>query len=364
LLFARGPFGTLCLTNAQECPAAPRLVRAWLDSLSSGIVEFDRNWDVAAPPAIALSGSVGGHPVCEGPGPGGRQELPLLPEGSGDPRFALPLQAQRGSSGAPTRRCTLRAPSTAGRLRSATRTGGCSWRPGRRGRAPVDGPARKVLKGNGEVLFKFVTGENQWLHPSDDAPNCVRDETGFVNRFLPDKDRGPPLALRARERPLTWRVLGRWHGRGGRLDRTPPLPLSRATFSSTSGTTCRWAPSSGNSTTFRLLPRGPSPSRVCLPRPGDPQGRGLVPARAPRGRRHGAGGVWEVELDRNLHGWFYWYSIEADLGRDGKVHEAGPHPGPLCPRGRRPPRAGHRPRPAAGSGRATRTSGPRPGRTS
>ena len=38
--------------------SAPRLVRAWLDSLSSGIVEFDRDWVSWAPPAIALSGAV------------------------------------------------------------------------------------------------------------------------------------------------------------------------------------------------------------------------------------------------------------------------------------------------------------------
>src|SRR5471032_1426063 len=38
--------------------APPKLVRAWLDSLSTGIVEFDRNWDQKAPPAIALSGAI------------------------------------------------------------------------------------------------------------------------------------------------------------------------------------------------------------------------------------------------------------------------------------------------------------------
>src|SRR5208283_1981159 len=45
------------------------------------------------------------------------------------------------------------------------------------------GPAEKVI-GGGDLRFKFVTGENQWLHPNDDAPNCVRDEFGNVNRVI------------------------------------------------------------------------------------------------------------------------------------------------------------------------------------
>jgi pullulanase len=40
---------------------------------------------------------------------------------------------------------------------------------------------------------------------------------------------------------------------------------------------------------------------------------------ARRGDAHGASGVWEVELDRNLPGWFYWYSVDGVEGETGKV---------------------------------------------
>ena len=38
-----------------------------------------------------------------------------------------------------------------------------------------------------------------------------------------------------------------------------------------------------------------------------------------RGDSHGAAVVWEVELDRNLHGWFYWYTVDGVEGGTGKV---------------------------------------------
>ena len=34
--------------------SSPRIVRAWLTSLSTGVVEFDRDWKAAQPPSLSL----------------------------------------------------------------------------------------------------------------------------------------------------------------------------------------------------------------------------------------------------------------------------------------------------------------------
>jgi len=164
-------------------PTAPRLVRAWLDSLSSGIVEFDRNWESAAPPAIALSGTVEVTRFAPAPDLEVAKTLRYFLKDPATLAFALPLK-RNGGVGRADEKVYVAGPFNGWQAA----VGNEDWRLHLENLDGEDvllwtGPARKVMKG-GEVLFKFVTGENQWLHPSDDAPNCVRDETGFVNRFL------------------------------------------------------------------------------------------------------------------------------------------------------------------------------------
>ena len=58
----------------------PRLTRAWLDSLSSGIVEFERNWTA-------------GERAAAGPGAGGARDLRALPGARGGRRKQLRVPA-------------------------------------------------------------------------------------------------------------------------------------------------------------------------------------------------------------------------------------------------------------------------------
>ena len=297
-------------------PNPPRLVRAWLDSLSSGIVEFDRNWDSAAPPVIALSGAVEVTQFKRAPDLEVAKTLRYFVREPGTISFALPLKRNGG----------------VGRADESVFVAGPfnGWQEAVRNKdwllklQDLDGedvlvwtgPSRKVLSG-GEVMFKFVTEDNQWLHPSDDAPNCVRDETGFVNRFVDPAKTGAHLWRFELSASLD--LAGAWTVAAGADVKSGFIPLVPGDFFfDLKSDLPMGAIVSQRSTTFRIF--APRAETVTLYACHDISRRKAADSfpLARRGDADGAAGVWQVELDRNLHGWFYWYSIEA-AGPDGKV---------------------------------------------
>jgi pullulanase/glycogen debranching enzyme len=297
--------------------AAPRLVRAWLDSLSSGVVEFDRNWDSPAPPAVALSGAVEVTSFTRAPDLAAAKTYRYFLREPSTFAFALPLK--RGGGVDPEKDKVY----VAGPFNGwQAAVGNEDWR------LKLDdldgerlllwtGPADKVLHG-GDVLFKFVTGENQWLLPRDDAPNCVRDEGGVVNREIDPARTGGHL----------WRfelgasldLAGAWTIAAGTDLTKGSVPLVPGDFFFDLGTDLPLgAIVSGKSTTFRIfVPRAESVTLHACHDLSEKANAGSFPL-ARRSDSHGAGGVWEVELDRNLHGWFYWYAIDGMDGEAGKV---------------------------------------------
>ena len=297
--------------------AAPRLVRAWLDSLSSGIVEFDRNWDSPVPPAIALSGSVEVTAFKKAPELAAAKAYRYFRRGPSTFAFALPLK--RGGGIDPGTDTVY----VAGQFNGwQAAVGDAAWR---LTLEELDGeklllwtgPADKVLH-SGEILFKFVTGENQWLLPRDDAPNCVRDDSGVVNRFVDPNRTGGHL----------WRfelgasldLAGAWTVAAGADLSAGALPLVPGDFFFDLATDLPLgAIVSARSTTFRIfVPRAESVTLHACHDLSEAKTAGTFPL-ARRGDGHGASGLWEVELDRNLHGWFYWYSIDGVEGGTGKV---------------------------------------------
>jgi hypothetical protein len=151
-----------CLTIF-HMPTAPRLVRAWLDSLSSGIVEFDRDWESSAPPGDRALRGVEVTAFKRAPGPGRGQDLPLLPDGPGDLCLCASHKEKRGRSrgrhgvrGGPVQRLA----GGRGQRGLAPQARGA----GRREGPDLDRAGGQGARGRGH-LFKFVTGENQWLHP-------------------------------------------------------------------------------------------------------------------------------------------------------------------------------------------------------
>ncbi len=294
----------------------PRLVRAWLDSLSSGIVEFDRNWESAAPPAIALSGTVEVTHFKRAPDLEVAKTLRYFIREPGKISFALPLK-RNGGVGRADEHVYVAGPFNGWQAA----VGNEDWLMKLEDLDGEDvllwtGPVRK-LGSSGEVMFKFVTGENQWLHPSDDAPNCVRDETGFVNRFVDPNKTGAHLWRFELSASLD--LAGAWTVAAGADVTSGFVPLVPGDFFFDLGTDLPMGALVGHrSTTFRIFaPRAESVTLFACHDLGAKKSADSFPL-ARRGDAHGAGGVWEVDLDRNLHGWFYWYSIES-AGGDGKI---------------------------------------------
>jgi len=300
--------------------SAPRLTRAWLDSLSSGIVEFDRNWDSSAGPAIALSGGAEVTGSRRAPDLAAAKTYRYFMPDAQTLSFALPLRRANGINQAVDKVYVAGAfngwqaavGDEAWRLKLVDLDG-----------SPVllwTGPSARVIIGE-DRRFKFVTGENQWLPPQDDAPNSVRDDTGNVNRFIDPERTGAHL----------WRfelgvgldLAGAWTVAAGAAVSGGSLPLVPGDFFFDLGTDLPLgAMVSGSSTTFRIF--APRAESVTLHACHDLSERGeanLFPL-VRREDAHGASGVWEVELDRNLHGWFYWYSLDGVDGRTGKYSTA------------------------------------------
>ena len=290
---------------------APRLVRAWLDSLSSGVVEFDRDWESSAPPAIALSG--GADVVSFGRAShltAARTYRYFLNDWA-TLSFALPV---RHSGIDPAADSVY----VAGRFNGwQAAVGDEAWR-----LKPADlegervlmwtGPVDRVIQGN-DTLFKFVTGESQWLNPLDDASNCTQDDLGNLNWFIDPGRTGGHLWRFTLGAALD--LAGSWSVAGGADVSGAPLPLVPGDFFFDLGTDLPLgALVSGKTTTFRVF--APRAESVTVHACSDLAQRNAATAfpLARRGDAHGAAGTWELELDQNLHGWFYWYTID---GRDG-----------------------------------------------
>ena len=294
----------------------PRTVRAWLDSLSTGIVEFDRDWDLPTPPAIALSGAIEVSSFTRAPDLAAVKTYRYFMRDHATICFALPFKT---SGGVDPEHGQVYVSGPFNGWQAAV--GNEAWR------LKIDevdgeklflwcGPAEHVLTG-GDVPFKFVTGDNQWLLPNDNAPNCLREDTGVVNRFVDPLRSGAHL----------WRfelsaavdLAGDWTVAAGINSSVPAVTLVPGDFFFDLGTDLQMgAIVSRHGTTFRIFaPRAESVTLHACHDLADRKGAGAFPL-ARRMDSHGAAGAWEVELDRNLHGWFYWYSIEGFAGPAGK----------------------------------------------
>ncbi len=296
-----------------------RIVRAWLDSLTSGIVELDRDWTERRYPRFTLGQQ------C--PAPGGLAPAPGLPAGRTDGYFLNPqggisfvLPLEHGCEIDPTRDQVYLA-GDFNRWEAAI--GSEEWR-----LQPALLEGEKVLMWTGDAArflavpgerFKFVTGENQWLLPPVDASNVTRDEHGNVNRLLDPQRTGWHLWRFTVDQPLslaeTW-AAGWADGDGASGPAVPLVPGSF--FYELKSELPLGAIVRGGQTGFRLF--APRAHRVTL----SIAEEATMAARQSfelerRADADGVAGVWEITVNRNLHGWFYTYAI------DGAREGAGPH---------------------------------------
>src|SRR4051812_20662683 len=187
-----------------------RIVRAWLESPTSGIIELDRDWTGRAPPRFTL----GKHcpmPSALAPAPGlpaGRADGYFFNNLDGVISFVLPLE--HGCDVDPAQDKVYVAGDFNGWQEAVGKE---EWE-----LKPADLEGERVLLWSGDAArflgwgqrFKFVTGEHQWLRPPDDAPNVVRDDHGNVNRVLDPTRTGWHLWRFIVREPLSlaepWRV--------------------------------------------------------------------------------------------------------------------------------------------------------------
>lgn len=300
-------------------PEPHRIVRAWLESLDSGIIELDRDWSGRNLPRLTLGkhGPVLGA-LAPAPGlPAARAYGYYFDNVDGKVTFVLPLD--QGGAIDPTRDTVY----LAGDFNDWQQAiGQKEWL-----LAPVMLEGERVLSWSGDAArflgwtqrFKFVTGEHQWLPTPPDASNVVRDEHGNVNRIIDPAKTGWHLWRFQLKEPLSlaepWKV-----GWADGSSETVPLMPGRFFYELKTelqlGSLVR-----GEETVFRIFaPRARSVTLHVVREPSFVSDGRTKSRRFPLSHRSdadGDAGVWEVTLDQNLHGWFYWYSI--DGVRDGTV---------------------------------------------
>lgn len=159
--------------------------------------------------------------------------------------------------------------------------------------------------------FKFVTEKGRWLPVPMSAPNAVRDADGNINYSINPERTGQHLFTFDLTEPLdlsnSWSV--RWDdGEDGQS-----VPLMPGDFFYKLGSDLPMgARPQGNETVFRLFAPRAKSVELCV-----------CPDLATRNAPHkyalhrladdlagSDGGVWEVSLSGNLHGWFYWYHVD------------------------------------------------------
>jgi pullulanase/glycogen debranching enzyme len=287
----------------------PRLVRAWLESLSTGLAEFDRDGSEDAPPAMSLGD---GAPAISklAPAPNGVAGRACGYFAVPPDRISFVIPLDQASEVDPAADRVYVAGDFNGWQKAV---GDEDWR---MKSAALDGervlqwvgPAAKVFWPT-QQRFKFVTDSNVWLGLPDDASNAVRDGNGNSNRLLDPTRTGRHLWRFELDRPVD---LAERASVVAGLDRVALVP---GPFFYDLRTDLPLGAITGEKgTVFRLF--APRARKVTLYVCAELEHQNEAHA-FELSRRKGRGGspVWEVTLDQNMRGWFYWYLI--DGVRDG-----------------------------------------------
>ncbi|HLP09589.1 MAG TPA: alpha-amylase family glycosyl hydrolase [Opitutaceae bacterium] len=282
----------------------PTIAQAWLETPDSGVIELTRDWFGKTPPPVFLGSpprpfrSLRPVPAVfyaeeSGYFVSNRQELWFLLEPERFP-WIDPQHAQlyvagdfNGWSQAIGRlEWQLKLEDFGGQLVFVLRK-----------------PADALLAG-GRQRFKFVTAEQQWLPVSSIAPNAVRDEQGNVNYSIdPDRTGQHRFAFETvLPLDLSENLVVLWSDPAGEQK----VPLRPDGFFFRLRSELRLgATVEGDETVFRLFaPRARRVRLKLLEKRDRPEDAAFFPL------ERGADGVWELRLDRELSGWFYWFLVE------------------------------------------------------
>jgi pullulanase len=285
----------------------PTIVQAWLEAPTSGVIELAHDWRVKTPPPLVI----GNGAECL------LTHLARVPEytfgcesgyfSNDHDELVFFVLLSRHADLDSTRDVVYLAGDFNGWQNAI---GHDEWGlvPGTIGGEAAllwTGPVARFPK---EQRFKFATGAHRWLPVPNDAPNVSRDETGNLNFAYNPERTGRHLFTFTLAAPLdlssAWTVG--WADGTGEI-----LPLRPgAFFYEVKSHLPLGAIVEGDETTFRLFAPRAARVELCvcalLEEAGDPHCYKLS-----RRLESGAwNGVWEITLERNLHQWFYWYSLD------------------------------------------------------
>jgi len=314
------------------------LIRAWLSSLRTGVIEYAQDWGAVDVPAVRLRGGEGvqatplfarlefapRHAAARRYGYFVREDGALVfalpseavPEGervfvsgdfnhwqgAGDPAWELKPYKANGAA-----LDTVGSGGGNGNGAAAARLLRCCVLPLSRRRTVM----RKLRDGR-LPQFKFVTGEQQWLNVPEDSPNRVGDVRGHFNYQIDPKRTGRQFFKFTLRWPLDlsqqWWVAplsaASHELEGG-------VPLEPGNFFFSLATELRLgAVVEDGETCFRVFAPRATAVRVLLSESPDPS----APAEAIALERLGSQPyIWEACVKENLHGRYYWYQLSGQV---------------------------------------------------
>ena len=286
-------------------PRAKKITRAWLESPVQGVVELARDWRARHPPPLTLGGGGSFTALRRVPDYVFGCESGYFVNRKEEIFFFLRLDRHPDLAGE-----TVHLAGDFNRWQGAE-SGDWALRP-----ASLDGDAVLLWSGSAArffaqppMRFKFVTASHRWLPVDPAAPNAVRDEAGNVNLAVEPERTGQHLFHFTVAQPLDLAEAHTIRWADGDDGQSAPL-MPGAFFFAQGSDLPLGALVRGSETVFRLFAPRAKKVELCVC---DELARQAAPHRYPLGRRadaHGAAGVWELVLAQNLHGWFYWYSVD------------------------------------------------------
>ncbi len=288
---------------------AQRIARAWLSSTSSGIIELDADWTGASLPLLAPGDKAFAFDDLRlAPASLYAEEAAYYVDEAGQVVFVLdPAEHSWIDFGAmPVY--------VAGDFNGWEQAiGQVDWSlvPGE-----LNGRTQWLLKVPAEKLlhepphqFKFVTGDSRWLDLPREATNAVPDGKGHHNYALLKHRTGRNLFEFITTKPVsldrTYTVI---HVRDGKEAPKTRVRLGKFFHEMRSDLPLGAVVRRGE-TTFRIFAPRAKHVRLFLCEKLEEMDKAFGYELDWREEAGGWRGVWEAHLDRNLHGWYYWYSV-------------------------------------------------------
>ena len=168
--------------------------------------------------------------------------------------------------------------------------------------------------------FKFVTGDNRWIDLPRDATNLVPDGKGHFNRAIFRWRTGRNLfQFRTTEPVLLDQTYSVVHVRDGR--EAPKVRVRLGKFFHEMRSELPLGAIVGHDeTTFRLFAPRARHVRLFVCEKLEEQAAAFGYELDRHEEEGGWRGVWEAHLDRNMHGWYYWYSVSGPHDVFGHFH--------------------------------------------